>query len=79
MNTFQFDFNATEYDDLHVDQVKAQLKDAQESWEKYQAKDKDARSRSIKHELVNYMKGLLVKYIISTVTCFESRAERNAK
>lgn len=54
---FSYDFNKTEHDAVYTDQIVSSLADVAESWEKYQAKDSDARSRSIKHDLVNYMQG----------------------
>ena len=58
---FAYDFNATEHDQIYVDQIKTLLDEVQEHWEKYQEKDTDARSQSIKNDLVNYMKGTFTK------------------
>ena len=54
---FAHDFNATEHDQVYLDQMKTLLEDVEEGWQKYQEKDKDAKSNRIKHDLVNYMKG----------------------
>ena len=67
VNTFQFDFNATEFDELHVDQVRAQLKDAQESWEKYQAKDKEGQQRCTL-ELITLLRSNLLKMGLFLIT-----------
>ena len=54
---YAYDFNKTEHDEVYTEQIITSLDDVAESWTKYQEKDSDARSRSIKHDLVNYMQG----------------------
>ena len=54
---YAYDFNKTEHDVVYTEQIITSLDDVAESWTKYQEKDSDARSRSIKHDLVNYMQG----------------------